>query len=113
MMTDNLQADEVASEIIRQNTCGLTDCFAVPTWQLALVHIWTTDGGEVQLSGFKDDPLNRVCDLHKNDVRVHKMIGNKAWLIILRQIEIENPGLIKEIGKKFRMRRIKLGWNEL
>lgn len=108
-----MSVDQVAEQIIAQNTCGFTGCILPPDWQLATIRIYTTDNGEVELAGFKDDPLNRVCYEHKEDRATHMMIANKCWLIVLRDIETENPGLLKKIGKKFRMKRFELGWTKI
>lgn len=105
--------DKVANNIINQNTCGFTGCFNPPDWKLEKVHILTTDGGEIELAGFQDIPINRVCDEHKNDQATAMLIANKAWGIVLRSIESENPGMIEKIGKEFRMKHFDLGWQKL
>src|SRR5438105_15731127 len=108
-----MTTEQVAEDLIAKYTCGFTDCIAAPAYLLQIVHIETTDGGEVELGGFKDDPLNQVCQVHHDDKATAMLIANKAWGIVLRSIEQENPGMLVKIGKKFRMKRFRLGWKEI
>jgi hypothetical protein len=105
--------DKIVDNIVSDSTCGYEGCFNPPVWQLTNVHILTTDNGELELGGFKDIPINRVCQEHHDDKATAMLIANKAWTIVLRDIEMSNPGWLAKIGKDFRMTHFDLGWKQL
>lgn len=110
-MTDVIQ--EIADSIIAEKTCGFSECTNEPAFKVEAVRIWTTDGGEVELAGYKNIPLNRVCHYHKHWKKTAMMIANKCWGIILRSLEMENPGSTVGIEKHMRLKRFVITWKEI